>query len=196
MTEQEIKEIIVAWFSSFSTGYNIYREAQRLCNKYNWELFSGAIKYCFIIPDTDFVIKFPKYQHRRYIANCYKELRMYNLAKDKYNCVELFPETSFLCKVNGIPFFKQERITITTYNLRREGKNIIPNRQVNEKYKRAIGRDTGIESAWIERAIVVYGYKKVEALRHMINKYHINDLHNKNTGYIGHRPVLLDFGGY
>lgn len=196
MTEQEIKEIIVAWFSSFSTGYNIYREAQRLCNKYNWKLFSGARKCCFVIPDINFVIKFPSRQHRENIANCHRELRMYNLAKDKYNCVELFPETSFLCKVNGVPFFKQERITYTQHDVHSKHIDIIPDRRTNEQRIQTIHWDTCISTIWIERAVVVHGYKKVEAMHHMVNKYHINDLHNNNIGYIGHRPVLLDFGGY
>lgn len=52
------------------------------------------------------------------------------------------------------------------------------------------------DSFWLGDAIAYYGEKIFQKLMSFIKDNEINDLHGGNIGYIGERPVLIDYSGY
>ena len=67
-------------------------------------------------------------------------------------------------------------------------------RQFRKADQNGYGRD--LDELWAKVAVSLHGKRKVIALCEFVKKYHINDLHGSNIGYIGISPVILDFSGY
>lgn len=71
-------------------------------------------------------------------------------------------------------------------------------KQIKRQFRKAdlngCGRD--LDELWAKVAVSLHGKRKVIALCEFVKKYHINDLHSSNIGYIGISPVILDFSGY
>jgi lantibiotic modifying enzyme len=49
---------------------------------------------------------------------------------------------------------------------------------------------------WLADAFEYYGLKTFNKLMNFIYEYNITDLHTDNIGYIGTRPVILDFSDF
>ena len=46
------------------------------------------------------------------------------------------------------------------------------------------------------KGLEFFGEEILKQLDRFIDTYGINDLHTSNVGYIGNRPVLIDYSGY
>ena len=49
---------------------------------------------------------------------------------------------------------------------------------------------------WLNDFLEFFGEEILKQLDRFIDTYGINDLHTSNVGYIGNRPVLIDYSGY
>lgn len=49
---------------------------------------------------------------------------------------------------------------------------------------------------WLTAFIEYHGKEKLEAFYNFIDDYDIGDLHDDNIGYIGDRPVIIDYSNY
>ena len=54
----------------------------------------------------------------------------------------------------------------------------------------------GFNIYWLKDFLEFFGEEILKQLDRFINTYGINDLHTSNVGYIGNRPVLIDYSGY
>ena len=54
----------------------------------------------------------------------------------------------------------------------------------------------GFNICWLKDFLEFFGEEILKQLDRFINTYGINDLHTSNVGYIGNRPVLIDYSGY
>ena len=54
----------------------------------------------------------------------------------------------------------------------------------------------GFNIFWLKDFLEFFGEEILKQLDRFINTYDINDLHTSNVGYIGNRPVLIDYSGY
>ena len=54
----------------------------------------------------------------------------------------------------------------------------------------------GFNIYWLKDFLEFFGEEILKQLDRFINTYDINDLHTSNVGYIGNRPVLIDYSGY
>ena len=54
----------------------------------------------------------------------------------------------------------------------------------------------GFNIYWLKDFLEFFGEEILKQLDKFINTYNINDLHTSNVGYIGNRPVLIDYSGY
>ena len=54
----------------------------------------------------------------------------------------------------------------------------------------------GFDIYWLKDFLEFFGEEILKQLDRFIDTYDINDLHTSNVGYIGNRPVLIDYSGY
>ena len=54
----------------------------------------------------------------------------------------------------------------------------------------------GFNIYWLKDFLEFFGEEILKQLDRFIDTYGINDLHTSNVGYIGNRPVLIDYSGY
>ena len=54
----------------------------------------------------------------------------------------------------------------------------------------------GFNICWLKDFLEFFGEEILKQLNKFIDAYGINDLHTSNVGYIGNRPVLIDYSGY
>lgn len=181
-----------------------------LPDNFDYNYFYGVSKLCLIPKGSDYVIKIPFNTEwydwdREYVyffnANhddnrkwdyCMSELLIYNLAK-KEKIEKIFCKTRFLGCVNNYPIYIQERAN-PIYLM--DGIRYSDHRtdRISEYCHQ---RNFQIfHSVWMADALEYYGQKIFNNAMSFIKYNHINDLHNENIGYIGNRPVLIDFSGY
>ena len=156
----------------------------------DFDIYAGATKGV-IVPDMDFVIKFD-YAPQPY---CAREYNNYVYAEeaglDRY-----FPFTDFLCTVDGVDFYIQERAEC--------GDNSdVPEIAFNSLKARyeSYGDPVNENDVWDEldnldadEAVdLIFGNA---ALTLFVWEHHINDLHMANFGTIYGRNVIIDFSGY
>lgn len=200
-TEQmeQVKAILKKEFSCPSRYKHLNRGAynafvEGIAIKYGWRLNMGAYKYCFIIPDCDKVVKFPRHLNKP----CDKEAVLCEVSLSrimtlpKYNCAEVFAKVDMLCKVAGIPFVIQDKVDV----LRKEHRPqlYISEGTFWEKRKPLLNNTrTDADYDFLEHIIRTYGKDFFRRFCMFVNRFHIWDLHNANVGYICNRPIILDF---
>ena len=163
---------------------------------------SGATKGCFIF--QNFVIKFKldDSDSRHYDDCVERELQIYNLAKERGLEKILLPTEFFFTNFYGMEFIKQQKITcITDYERpRKRNANRMRDKNIGHKevYKvrKSFYRGGCLDADWTRRAIHIYGKNFLKEFEKFTHEYKINDLHCANVGYLGRRPVILDFSGY
>lgn len=121
---------------------------------------------------------------------CNAEAVVYNFAEEE-GFAEFFAKTEFVGFLYGHPIYVQEKVKVFECD------------KVNPKYK-DMTKDVSdslnchfLNSYWLIDALNYYGYEKTIKLIEFLNKNHLShDLHTDNIGYIGGRPVLLDYVGW
>ncbi len=172
---------------------------------------NGATKECLVFPELGYVLKWSMETR-----DAEREVAVYQEAI-KANLADFFPATMLAGYIvsprdgEAIAFTAQQIITNSAHKIcwQEDGlKNrlvriarTVPDCRVNQierQFRKAdqngYGRD--LDGLWAKVAVSIHGKRKVIALCEFVKKYHINDLHGSNIGYIGISPVILDFSGY
>lgn len=177
----------------------------------NWTYDCGASKVCIIFYDEHFVIKIPfnarwdkwydRYEdfinanacYNKEWDYCFTELIMYNRAKHK-NLDSILCKTRLLGVVNEYPIYIQEKASpfVEKFPDSPYSDNRTPSMK---QYCKKVGIDPP-NYVWAADAIEYYGKKKFNKLMKFIEWGGIYDLHNGNIGYVGKRPVIMDFSGF
>lgn len=177
---------------------------------------SGVSKLCIIPIGADFVIKIPfnsswndldEVYEKFFCATdsfdhqwdyCFSELLVYNLSKSE-NVNKTFCKTRLLGQINNYPIYIQERATplkCIPEKVKIDSNEIITETETpSVQYCKSHGFKC-FSTVWIKDAMDFYGERRLNKILAFIKNNHIHDLHNGNIGYIGDRPVLLDFSGY
>lgn len=173
---------------------------------------NGASKECLVFPDLGYVLKWSMETR-----DAEREVVVYQKAVDA-NLADFFPATMLAGYIvpprkcdSPVAFTAQQIITTSAHKIHwSEGgvktrlsriAQTVPDcriSQIERQFRKAdqngYGRD--LDGLWAKVAVSIYGKRKVIALCEFVKKYHINDLHGSNIGYIGISPVILDFSGY
>ena len=172
---------------------------------------NGATKECLVFPDLGYVLKWSTETR-----DAEREIAVYQKAVEE-NLADFFPATELAAYIvlpttgEAIAFTAQQIISTNAHNimwseggvktrLLRIAKTVPDYRasQIERQFRKAdqngCGRD--LDGLWAKVAVSLHGKRKVIALCEFVKKYHINDLHSSNIGYIGISPVILDFSGY
>jgi hypothetical protein len=172
---------------------------------------NGATKECLVFPELGYVLKWSMETR-----DAEREVAVYQKAVDA-NLADFFPATMLAGYIvsprdgEAIAFTAQQIITNSAHKIcwaegGLQGRLVriaktVPDCRVNQierQFRKAdqngYGRD--LDGLWAKVAVSLYGKRKVIALCEFVKKYHINDLHGSNIGYIGISPVILDFSGY
>ena len=172
---------------------------------------NGATKECLVFPDLGYVLKWSMETR-----DAEREVAVYQKAVEA-NLADFFPATELAAYIvlpttgEAIAFTAQQIISTNAHKimwsegglktrLLRIAKTVPvcrPN-QIDRLFRKAdqngCGRD--LDGLWAKVAVSLHGKRKVIALCEFVKKYHINDLHSSNIGYIGISPVIIDFSGY
>lgn len=172
---------------------------------------NGATKECLVFPDLGYVLKWSMETR-----DAEREVAVYQKAVEA-NLADFFPATELAAYIvlpttgEAIAFTAQQIISTNAHKimwsegglktrLLRIAKTVPDCRtnQIERQFRKAdqngYGRD--LDELWAKVAVSLHGKRKVIALCEFVKKYHINDLHGSNIGYIGISPVILDFSGY
>lgn len=213
-----VQDFILTIQQAVSEKPRLVKRADDLCrvihNAYpNVKIASsnGATKECLVFPELGYVLKWSMETR-----DAEREVAVYQEAI-KANLADFFPATMLAGYITSprdgeaIAFTAQQIITICAHKIcwKEDGlKNrlvriakTVPDCRVNQierQFRKAdqngYGRD--LDGLWAKVAVSIHGKRKVIALCEFVKKYHINDLHGSNIGYIGISPVILDFSGY
>lgn len=168
-------------------------------SQHGWEAACGATKFCYIIPNADFVIKFCSCNRRH--NECEQEAKAY-LSGKKYEIERVLLETRFVYEnPSGVRFFMQPKITESHDRVSRRTrqkmvkitKTVTP--KVCHKVKNSMYY-SDIDRNWMSMVISLYGKKFCRSFEKWSKENRVNDLYNANIGYINGKPVLLDYSGY
>ena len=172
---------------------------------------NGATKECLVFPDLGYVLKWSMETR-----DAEREVAVYQKAVEA-NLADFFPATELAAYIvlpttrEAIAFTAQQIIATNAHNIMWSEGGIktrllriaetVPDcriSQIERQFRKAdqngYGRD--LDGLWAKVAVSLHGKRKVIALCEFVKKYHINDLHSSNIGYIGISPVILDFSGY
>lgn len=171
---------------------------------YGWD--NGATKGVLIFKDFGFVIKIPfLYCDGDCLCGvedgdsewnyCSQEETYYKKAKEA-KVQDIFLETAYLDTINHHPIYIQlfaepmNKIDINSHRSSTE-KDI---KKVNEIIENS--NYNYIDDSWEADLFVLYGKKYYKKFKDFITKIGINDLRTANIGYIGKKPVILDYAGF
>ena len=174
--------------------------------QYGWD--NGATKGVFIFKKFGFVIKIPfnycdgeelcgAYEGDSDWDYCSQEKNRYANAK-KFGLQGIFLETALVGRVDGYPIYIQP-IAQSLTNL---GYEFSSNRKTSKDDMKTIQmiieeNNFGcIDSAWEADIFAMYGGKYYHKFKNFIKENYIEDLRNDNIGYVGLKPVILDYAGF
>lgn len=174
---------------------------------------NGASKECLVFPELGYVLKWSLETR-----DAEREVAVYQKAIED-NLGDFFPATELAGYIvpphnedESVAFVVQQLISTTVRKIRWDedcGLRIrltqiaktVPDCRVSQIARQFSKADLSgyrreLDELWAKTAVSLYGKRKCIALCEFVKKYHINDLHCSNIGYIGIKPVLLDFSGY
>lgn len=213
-----VQDFILTIQQAVSEKPRFVRRANDLCrvihNAYpNVKIITsnGATKECLVFPDLGYVLKWSTETR-----DAEREVAVYQKAVEA-NLADFFPATELAAYIvlpttgEAIAFTAQQIISTNAHNIMWSQGGVktrllriaetVPDCRINQierQFRKAdqngYGRD--LDGLWAKVAVSLHGKRKVIALCEFVKKYHINDLHSSNIGYIGISPVILDFSGY
>lgn len=194
MTIEKLKELIEI-VSQKDSAYGI----SHVISEHGCQLGRGATKYCIIIPDNDFVIKFAEYPEDRDYAG--DELEAYEKA-EKFGVQKILPRTWFFCESsNGWKFYAQEKVDSAYDGMSRKQRNKMQKatKTASDKTVMKIRNSCfygHVEYHWVAMATSYYGKNFMKSFEQWTHECKVNDLHDGNIGFLRGKPVILDFSGY
>lgn len=192
---------------------------KHLPKDFNYDYNYGATKIVFILPDKNFVIKIPfsgcevKFTGAQSPMRteegeedewdyCQVECDIYALAEEEA-VEDFFAKTECIGFIHDYPIYVQEIAKIY--------KDIYPSRKIEgTEYRKKYTEEDyeKIDSLccnhnydcfnmyWLCDAFKYYGEIKGEEFLQFIKNVCVEDLHKANIGYIGDRPVIIDYSGF
>lgn len=194
---------------------------QHLPKDFYFKYEFGVSKLVIIPIDEDFVIKIPfigEYDYDRCetvnfaCANnddkkcwdyCFTEVLYYHEAK-KYKAAEILAKSRYIGTVQNYPIYIQQKVE-TYYSHFCNGNNNSNSDDVFEPKEMDLKEKTFYSKCseknidvfnikWMMDVFDYYGEKKFDKIMKFVSL--LNDLHNNNIGYIGTRPIILDYAGW
>lgn len=180
--------------------------------KYDWN--EGASKLVIIPYNADYVIKIP-YNGQYYCSTkqfeqflsannsdnyfwdyCLTETLVWRLAKTE-NIHKAFAKERMIGMINGHPIYIQQRVEVFTDSDEYYSENKVK-KEKTKNYCEKKGLMIFYEEAlsWQADALEYYGPKQFDKIMSFIQRNNIGDFHNSNLGYIGNRPVFIDFSDF
>lgn len=178
-------------------------ELESLTDKYfdntTFEFDEGASKKVIIFDKLGFVLKWDNQ------GDSCREVTLYEEAVQK-SLADFFPYTAVICEHLGYdwiiqeiakPFFTYYRKDIRemqkTIKTHQQGLDILYNMFCDIPN---CTRTDCLSADWLKIAAGFFGLTLTGKLARFVQENRINDLHSGNVGFIGKRPVLIDFCGY
>lgn len=166
----------------------------------------GMTKCVFIPKNENFVIKIPftgEIDENGFFCffqgagdyewnYCEQELEMYKLAKE-HKVEKAFAKISYIYNLEfGLPIYKQEKATFKTCN------SPLSDEELDTVTKSCFESGCKVfNTNWLKDAYNYYSKDFYYSLIDFLATYEIDqDLHCDNLGYIGDRPVIIDYSGY
>ena len=162
----------------------------------------GATKGVLVFKELWFVIKIP------FTGNCDEEFygadvpngRDYCQAEqekyweaEKEGLAECFAKTEQIAKIDGHPIYIQEFACMFNSS----DDTSTHTKEDMEKVESYCGDDYDcFNSAWLSDVLNYFGETIFYKLMRFIDTFDIRDLHGGNLGYIGMRPVLVDYSSF
>lgn len=174
--------------------------------KLGGRLFSGATKAVIVLEDMAIKIPFNGY----YDSFGFQE---FTCARDQgtgwdYCAAELdvlrsaaveglemcFAQEEFVGTIGGYPVYAQERCVIWDH-IHDYQDYTKEKRDSTEKYVSSKGYYC-FNECWLSDFLDYYGSEMLEKFLDFVETNEIMDLHGGNLGYVGNRPVIVDYGDY
>lgn len=166
---------------------------------------TGATKGVLIFPNLDFVIKIPFTYTEDDEEFCgaddsgegwnYCEVEEIKYQRaETFGVNNCFAKTVLVGNIKGYPIYAQEKAKVF-------GKEGSPSpRKSEEEYEKIEDMCEGVgecfNKIWLRDAFDYFGEKIFYNFLDFIENFNIRDLHDGNLGYIGMRPVLVDYSSF
>ena len=214
--ENEIREILDALHKGYFDELDQYSFDDDVLypfkDKYtkSFKSATGATKGVLIFENFGFVIKIPFIfcdGDEMYGAQdgvnawdyCSQEACRYEMAEEE-GFGDIFLETDLLGEVNNHPIYIQPYADILggmdsdNYN-----SNHCSSTDVDRTLVKEINNNEHydwLDSSWEADLFVQYGIEKFKKFKKYLKDNWINDLRDANIGYVGKKPVLVDYAGF
>lgn len=164
----------------------------------------GASKGVLAFKDLGFVIKIPFIGNGDYDfigADCENGWDYCQVEAEKYKIAsssgleQCFAETQFISSINEHPIYIQEFATMFDGGC---SASSCHNEEDLEKVKSLCKSNNYncFNTIWLSDAFNFFGEEIFYKLMNFINDCDISDLHSGNIGYIGMRPILVDYSSW
>lgn len=146
---------------------------------------------------------FHQYEGAEYALNywdyCETEASIYKMAEEA-GLASCFAKTELVDYVSGYPVYKQEKATIFGHICYDEERASRYSEERTDSYKKTCQKigisPNRVNINWMTDFLEYYGAIMLKRFVDFLNKIHIGDLHTDNIGYIGDRPVLVDYSSF
>lgn len=209
--KEDLNEIMTSLeYGDFDTLYDCVFYEQIIVpfkNKYKkpFTYDTGATKGVLIFKELGFVIKIP-FTHTCDIEEflgaedsgpgwnyCEVEEIKYQKAK-MFGVEDCFAETILIGKIGEYPIYAQELATVFTQDGSPSPKKSEEEYEKIEDMCEKIGEC--FNRIWLSDIFDFFGERVFYKFLNFIYEFNISDLHDGNIGYIGMRPVLIDYSSF
>lgn len=173
----------------------------------------GASRAVLVPRETNYVIKIPfvgcfeeDWEEEDYVFSsfegaeddendwnyCLKEIHIYEKA-EAANVEKVFLKTTYEGDINNFPIYSQPKVSTFVED---EGVTC-SNEELD--FTRAKVREKNFKvfsPIWLFHAFNYYGDDYIFRLLSFIKEEEISDLHSGNLGWVGDRPVIVDYAGF
>lgn len=125
---------------------------------------------------------------------CETEAIIYEMAKEA-GIETCFAKTEYVGDIDGYPVYSQERAEIF-YCRKNESEYSEETRSKTRDKCKELNVESSINICWMTDFLAYYGEEMLKTFMTFIFDNRIGDLHSDNIGYIGNRPVLIDYSGF
>ena len=150
----------------------------------------GTQKFVVIPRFINFVYKIP-YTNNSKANPCEKENNYYHAAK-QFNVQRLFLPNRLIAQTDKNKIYKQEKITFLEQTEYDAALSNLPSRFLRNPHVKDLAY-SGFEKKWVYDVSHYYGVRAVLNLLDFVIEYELQDFHNENYGYMGKRPVIIDY---
>ncbi len=138
--------------------------------------------------------------------HCAEELKLYHIAS-KYHTSQILLKNIYIGEVNEEPVYIQQKAVTFNEYYDSGDEDYFDNESVHtqeeiesmeKSYEKSnvyfVGDNSKLDT-WLTDVHKYYGEKQFIKFLQFIDSY-INDLHSENIGYIGDRPVIIDYASF